>query len=153
MKRDYKGKPIDGTYQHITESPYENDGETVYATTQAGDINTEFESEEGTFLQRRIRNEAAKNPEASLREIAETVGSHWVYVSEVLLENNVSRYKRGEIESLSDNAQAIVQLKALNADATHKEVAELVDVSVCYVSKVTNANKHLINQLRQRTND
>ncbi len=42
-RREYDGPPLDGTYQHISERPYDDpDGETVAATDDPdGEVTTE----------------------------------------------------------------------------------------------------------------
>jgi len=148
VKRQYNGKPIDATEQYVSESPYHNDGETLYATTKAGEVTTDFSRKDTTELQEKILSRAAKNPKSSLRKIADATDTHWVYVMEVLKDNNVERYSRSDISSLSSNGKRIVEFLANQPEMKYEEIADTVGVSTCYVSKIANANDDLVSALK-----
>ena len=148
-ERKYSGKPLDATYQHISEK----DGETVDATpVDSGELKTELGGK--TPLAEKIIDYAMKNPNADTREIANQVGCSHVYVWRLVnRQSDTERYAKKSIDELSQKAAKIVYIRAADENKSQKQIAEQIGVSGAYVSKVIQSNQHLIEQAKDELSE
>lgn len=149
MKREYDGPAIDGTYQHITE---EKDGETISGTSddEKGEVSTEVGDESDTSLQKKIKLFRLKNPDTSIRDIADELDCHYTYVCQVLNQGkNRQRRTKESVNDLTETQAKIAFICAFQPDRTNLSIAEQVGVNDSYVSTFRSDNGELINRIAE----
>ena len=141
MKREYHGDAIDATITHLSEVEFP--GESANAN---GKVKTELESKDETLLQSRIHELDMMNESISTREIAAELDCDHVYVSEVLNQergDKYARYRKDNWEEFTHNEKMIIKLNKSENINSRAEIAEMVEVSGAFVTKVLEANKRL----------
>lgn len=136
--REYKGEPIDGTVQHLSDVEVPGD------SSAQGNVKTEISAE--TELQEKIHELKMLNPNSSLRDIANELDCSFVYVKSTLdgdVGGKYSRYRKESWEDYTDTEKKIIKYHKSNMFGTKREVADKIGVSLAYVTKVTKANSHL----------
>ena len=141
-KREYTGEAIDATITHLSELD-----EPGGPKSQTGTETVSFDSE--TSLQEKIAELDLLNPEIGVRQIARELDTDPSYVSEVLNRTSKDIYGRYRKEKWSDYPKTyreIIKLERAGVYDTRSKIADEVGVSGALVTKVLEANEHIVSR-------
>lgn len=139
-KREYTGEAIDATITHLSELD-----EPGGPKSKTGTESVSFDS--GTKLQEKIAELDLLNPEIGVRQIARELNCDPTYVSEVLSRVSQGKYGRYRKQRWSDYPETykqIIKLERADVYDTRSKIADEVGVSGALVTKVLEANKHIV---------